>query len=145
MDIELLSRILLISILLVCMINEIYQFVRGRSTMNWSRCEAKVLGKGTRTFWHDVGADEQKPTIKYEYRFEGNRYIGRRIKYGDLWTEKFSRPSVNLAGVNSGDSLEVFVNPDHPRQAVLHRGYEGNFIFNMAMFCAVIVAAIYVS
>ncbi len=139
MDNELIARVLIFGALAVCILNELFQFARGKATERWQPCEAKVLSTGTKTYRSEVGPNEHKPTIRYEYRYGGKRYTGRRVKYGNIWTERLSRPKVHLVGVNNGDELQVFVNPDQPRQSVLYRGYEGNIVWNLSLLGIVLL------
>lgn len=127
---EILFWILFISIFLY----EVYQILIGNLSNNWKSHPAKVIDVKIQTRTDD-GVEEFRPKIKYQYRYMGSSYKGSKVKYGDLWSENYSKSNDMLCGVVIGSEINVFINPKRPNQSVLYRGYEGNVLWFVIFFC----------
>jgi len=113
-------------------------FLRGKSTENWQRCDARILDIGIKDSNVD-GWQYSKPFVKYRYQHMGRRYTGSRVKFGDLWATRFSQSQLNVRGVAKGDEVTVYVNPKHPNQSTLYQGYHGNIVWQLIFFAGVLV------
>ncbi len=142
MESETLAKTLILITFCGFILYELFHYLRGKASEKWRAVPAKVLSTGTKTYLSEVGPNESKPVIKYAYRYDGHRYTGSRVKYGNIWAEKFTRPKVMLPRLTGGDEVEVFVNPTRPRQSVLYRGYEGNFLLNILILVGVLLVIV---
>lgn len=140
MDLGLLVKYLFGALMVGVLVYEVFQIVIGRASEKWKRHPAKVIDVTIDTRV-DEGAQESRPTIKYQYRYRGERYKGSKVKYGDLWSANYGEASEMVSGVVKGSKITVFVNPRRPNQSVLHRGYKGNPVWLLVFFSVFLYVA----
>lgn len=61
-----------------------------------------------------------QPEIKYEYYLDGMPLIGERVRFGGVSNRQIAE---NLVGIyKPGDEVQVYYNPDNPKDSVLEPG-----------------------
>jgi hypothetical protein len=93
----------------------------GLAARGWLRVPASIVRSFVLVHTDNEGAG-YFPTVEYEYIMEGRKYSGNRLRYGQTGSS-FRRQAERVIGpYPAGASVEVFVNPARPSEAVLVPG-----------------------
>ena len=104
-------------------------------TGDWEPVEALIIDSGVHESSDGEGGTTYCPWIEYEYTFENETHIGKRVSYsidnscnswGYDWADDYP----------PGENVTIYVNPDVPHESVLLPGLEGvdSFICCFACF-----------
>jgi len=63
-----------------------------------------------------------KEQLEYFYDFAGVQYVGEQFSAFESWNV-----GSNLRGLSTGSNIKVYVNPDRPSEAILHRDLRSGF------------------
>jgi hypothetical protein len=63
-----------------------------------------------------------KEQLEYEYDFGGHKFVAQRFSVFESWNV-----GSNLRGLSTGSNIKVYVNPDRPSEAILHRDLRSGF------------------
>jgi hypothetical protein len=123
-----------------------------RESLSWFPVQGRVLGSEVEieTSTSNVGSQHDTytsyyPRVTYAYEYGGESYESRRIIVANInWPKKEAEAAVARYPVNS--EVTVWVDPLHPKMAVLEPGMEGKsqkyiMVFLVGMFfllCALV-------
>jgi len=104
--------------------------VEARRSEYWFPVEGRVLSSRVEVR-ADTGSDSPRtaidtfwPCIEYEYQFQGETYHSDRIILVEVNYPR-KRAEALVARNPVGARVQVYVDPDHPRRAVLEKGLAG--------------------
>jgi hypothetical protein len=124
---------------LVCAIRDL---VRAMSSRHWPMSEAIITssvvrerrgGRGRRTF---------DPVVEYRYAFRGQTYVGHRLAFGDVSSQRCEDVERIAKRFAVGTQWEVSVNERRPQLAVLHAGPIGRLWLALVFFAGFTLAAV---
>lgn len=110
-------------------------FRKHQALKSWPSAPATVIWSEVRSHQGDDGTT-YSVDIFYQYRFQGNDYHSNRYKFLRGSSSGRAAKAEIVASYPAGRSLEVFVNPEKPWQAVIERrpGWALVFLFFPAPF-----------
>ncbi|OZG70271.1 hypothetical protein BTA51_27135 [Hahella sp. CCB-MM4] len=143
MNLDAIEKVLVWLLIFGVLIYEIWFYLRGRSSLKWKQHPAKVVSVYVNVRDND-GTEESSPSIKYEYFFNGSLYTGKRYAYGDIWSRNYGDSTRKISSIHVGRSIDIYVNPKHPNQSVVRKGYTGNILLEI-VFLGIALVGIAVS
>ncbi len=94
---------------------------KGWSSRGWSRTQGIVVRSFVLVDETD-GRESYTPQVEYEYSVGGKKYLGRRLRYGQIGSSSRKRAERVIVPYTSGTSTQVWFNPRDPSDAVLVSG-----------------------
>lgn len=98
---------------------------QARKTKQWNTTTGKILASELSDFnWEtDDTGKTYKASVKYQYIVEGEKYVSKKVYYGDWIAISFSSYMQTLvAQYNVGEEYTVYYNPQNPKKSVLKAG-----------------------
>lgn len=111
---------------LLCTIVFGWKAIISYRALKWPRAIGVVVGSYVETTNDRNGALEYQAFIKFTYRYTGKTYSGLKgfRKYSGLSWQSEKIIAEHPAGMN----VDVFVNPENPRQGIIQNGFEWPYI-----------------
>jgi hypothetical protein len=108
---------------------------RAMSQTAWLKAPGSVIGAEVR-----YDGEMYYPSITYEYTYSSAKFTGTKFKSA-LLQYNWRGPSERVVQrFPKGASIEVYVNPDNPREAVLEPGGTAGYSFIIVIACISILA-----
>lgn len=98
---------------------------RAKKNKQWNTTNGKILVSELSGFTWDTDNTGQSYTvkIKYQYIVDGEKYISKKVYYGDWIAISFSSyMQTMVAQYKVGGGCTVYYNPQNPRKSVLKSG-----------------------
>jgi hypothetical protein len=113
------------------------QVVEARS---WISVPCEILESGVRTHSGDDGATYSIEVL-FRYELKGHEYLSNRYHFLSGSTGGYQSKAEIVEKIPPGTRTVCYVDPETPHEAVLQRGFSGDFFFAVIPFVFVLVGA----
>lgn len=101
---------------------------KANDSENWlptpgERYDSKVVSDHTRK-----GGTQYSARINYKYMIEDNAYSGNRVSFGEITRADYDTALSIVNKFPEGKNVQVYYNPENPRESVLEPGTKGRGI-----------------
>jgi hypothetical protein len=88
---------------------------------NTTTVEATITDTGIETVSQRRGRTDYRPTVTFEYEYDGTTYTGDDVRPGSIAPEYDTRSAASeaLAAYEAGETVTAYVNPASPGEAFL--------------------------
>lgn len=119
------------------LVYEIKHFLAAKASHHWLNLDA-VVDKVFIDERENEGTLESLPRIEYRYHYKGRHYQGKRIQYGQLWSEDYGESCKHIRNLKKGSLINIKVNPNKPSQSTVNPGYSGEITLMVVLLVAVV-------
>lgn len=111
------------SVMMLAVGMDVADYVR---SSNWEQVEAEVITVDVIESENSEGSPTYRPLIEYEFRINGQTYLGDRAYFGNNISTGGSIGARNLTSQYAvGDSILVYFDPNNPADSVITRDASG--------------------
>ncbi len=93
---------------------------------------------------YDSDGSTYRVDISYEYEYQGRKYTSDRYQFLTMSSSGRKSKAKVVAKYPAGSMATCYVNPDAPREAVMHRGLSWMMLFGLIPLVFVIVALVWI-
>lgn len=94
-----------------------------QAQFSWRVVPGEIISSSVHFTW-----DYYDPVIEFRYTVDGKRLQGTKVRTGAVSTNWRGPAAQLVAKYPPGTAVEVYVNPDNPRDAVLEPGTDPRFV-----------------
>jgi hypothetical protein len=110
------------------------------SARGWEPVSCVIVGSAVAESHAGEGPSYQVE-LEYAYAFDGQTFRGRRYSFMKVWTEDRARWQSIVDRHPAGSRAVCYVNPRHPSEAVIERGFTSDSLFGLIPISLAVIGA----
>ncbi len=105
--------------------------IKGHASRSWPPTMCTIRRSYVQVTTDRQNAKSMMPIVEYEYQFNGEDLKGSQIRYGTIGRGTRAGCEKILQPYPEGASVQLFVNPEDPKDCALEPGMSWGNVFNL--------------